>query len=87
MSKKDELQEGLTELENALYEAIEKANELYANSREFRFFGGQLKSYLIGTLKAFVENENQPGSIAALQEMLDDDEEGYNDEEEEEEEE
>jgi hypothetical protein len=86
MSKIDELQEGLDELKDAMEQTIEKAQELYSISSEFRCFGGQLDAYLIGHLKSFLNNSHQPGSIASLQEMLDDDEECYDDEEEEDEE-
>ena len=80
---KSELQEGLTELENAMYEALEKARELYLSSKDYRCFGGQLRSYLIGTLEAFIEHTNQSGSIAKLQDMLDNDEDGYDEDDEE----
>lgn len=79
ITKVEQLQYGLDKLEDSLNEVIEAAEELYDVSKEFRCFGGQLKSYLIETLKGFVENENQPGSIATLQNMLNNDEEGYDD--------
>lgn len=81
---KNELQEGLTELENALYEALEKAKELHSISKEYRCFGGQLKLYLIENLEAFIENSNQCGSVVVLQNMLDNNEDGYEEDEEDE---
>ncbi len=82
MSKIQELQEGLDELKEALETTIEKAEELYSISKDYRCFGGQLDAYFIGNLKAFLNNEYQLGSIASLQEMLNEDEDGYEDEDE-----
>jgi hypothetical protein len=84
---KSELQEGLTELENVMYEALEKAKELYLISKDYRCFGGQLRSYLIGTLESFIDYPNQSGSIENLKKMLDNDEDGYDEDEEEDKEE
>lgn len=71
MSLKGDLQEGLTDLEEMLYEALEKAKEL-SRMTDDRVFSGQLKSYLIGTLDNFIEDEQQPGSVACLREYLED---------------
>jgi hypothetical protein len=84
MSKKNELQECLDELKEALETAVDKAEELYSISKDYRCFGGQLDAYLIGHLRSFIENKHQPGSIASLQEMLNDNEDRYDDEEEDE---
>ena len=80
MKNIQELQSGLDELKELLEQTIEKAEELHSISTEYRCFGGQLDGYFIGNLKAFLNNEYQPGSIASLQGMLDDNEEGYDEE-------
>lgn len=84
---KTELQEGLKDLETAMYEALEKAKELYSLSKRYRCFGGQLNSYLIGTLEQFIDCENQCGSIASLKSILEEDEDGYKEDDEDEEDE
>ena len=57
----------LEEIEELMQEAIDKAKKLARNTQGT--FRGQLEAYFIATMKAFIENENQPGSIASLKDM------------------
>lgn len=67
---KYELTEQLDALEELLQEATDKANELASMTQGV--FAGQLKGYLAATLRSFITNEYQPGSIASLRDMIDD---------------
>lgn len=80
--------EYLDDAENHLGEAIttlKKLARLARRSKLSRPFEGQLESYIIPHLQAWIDDQNQPGSIAALKRIID--EEGYEDEDEPEEDE
>ena len=63
----------MDELEDLLNKTVDKVRELIRNSNGK--FAGQLESYTLGTLKAFIDDENQCGSVKILRNMLDDKEE------------
>jgi hypothetical protein len=63
----------LEELEEAMHNVIDIARNLRRSGRQVRGpFVGQLESYFIPWMESFIEDRNQPGSIAALRRMLDD---------------
>lgn len=67
-----DLFEMLEEVEDSLHRAQEAAGMLEQSSRNRlpSSFSGQLRLYLIGHLDSFMNNSNQPGSIASLRRML-----------------
>ena len=70
--EQNEIADQLSELENSLSEVIEQCKML-ANSAKGNVSGtftGQIDSYLIPWLTAFVIDRNQPGSIASLRRIL-----------------
>jgi len=68
-----EIHEYLEALESHLWEAIDKARYLARLGRNVSGpFSGQLKSYLMPHLEAWIEDTNQPGSLASLRRMLED---------------
>lgn len=72
----DELRGALEDLADKLQDAIRAAKYARKLANEQggeiqRVVAGQLDAYLIGTLKAFVEDEHQCGSIASLNNFLD----------------
>ena len=82
-----DLEDLLGEIDNNMYHlskmirsAIQKADS--QGGEVSRVVGGQLQSYLLGTIDSFRNNEGQPGSIASLQAFLED-RSNYEDDEEE----
>lgn len=75
-----ECEEMIDEVENHLKEAIDILKELSRKGRKIKNmdigpFTGQIEHYIIGHLKDWIENENQPGSLASLRMMLNRDDE------------
>lgn len=85
----EEILEELDDLEEAIMEAIDiaksasKVASTYGGELD-RVVAGQLESYTIPTLESFVNDENQPGSVASLREYLLNEYESEEDEEDEE---
>lgn len=67
------LEQGLTMLDDQMRSALHTAQDLSRFARKNgapSVFAGQLDSYLIGHLRAFIQDTNQPGSIASLLRMI-----------------
>ncbi len=67
----DDAIEMIEEIENHLWEAINLARQL----SKMDIYGGnpaegQLKSYFIPWIRKFMEDTNQPGSMAAIRRMI-----------------
>jgi len=72
----DDLRAALDEIRDSLNVALDRTREAIRVSRRFggeikRVVGGQLESYLVGTLEEFIESRHQPGSISSLLEVID----------------
>jgi hypothetical protein len=70
-----ELEEALDNLSGALEEVIEVADRAKDIADDIggevsRVVGGQLDLYLMGNVESFINNRNQPGSVASLHHFL-----------------
>lgn len=69
----------LDEIEQDLDSTIQKCMMLVRYLQQTGVGGvaaGQMKAYTIGTLRSFIDNDNQPGSVASIRRIVGDDSAG-----------
>lgn len=69
--KETKFDEQIDELEDLLKQAINKAIQIQKIAGD-GLVKNQLEYYTIGTLKSFITNEYQPGSIKSLKKIIED---------------
>lgn len=68
-----QLNEMVDDLEASLQEAVSSAQEIYQfcrRSKYFKMIGERVKSYTIGHLEAWLEDDNQTGSVVSVRDDI-----------------